>query len=74
MFKVIGDMCPYGMVSADDVGEGRVKKPTSFLTNSAEIADALALRCDNDKQAVGVWRRTDRGLQFGVGPGIKRAK
>ena len=71
VFKVIGDMCPYGMVSADDVGEGRVKKPTSFLTNSAEIADALALRCDNDKQAVGVWRRTDRGLQFGVGPGLK---
>ena len=71
VFKVTGDMCRHGMISVDSVGEGLVKKPTTFLTNSAEIADALALRCDNDKQAVGLWRRTDDGLQFGVGPGAK---
>ena len=72
VLKVTGDMCRHGMLSADDVGEGLVKKPTSFLgTNSTEIANTLALRCDNDKQAIGVWRRTDRGLQFGVGPGAK---
>ena len=71
VFKVTGDMCRHGMVSVDDVGEGLVKKPTTFLTNSTEIADALALRCDNDKHAVGIWRRTDAGLQYGVGPGVK---
>lgn len=71
VFKITGDMCRHGMVAVDEVGEGLVKKPTTFLTNSAEIAEALALRCDNDKQAIGIWRRTDHGLQFSVGPGAK---
>ena len=37
------DMCQYGMVSKD--GEP-IKKPTSFITNSWEIAKRLRLRCN----------------------------
>ena len=38
-------MCAFGMTSRDREGEGPVKKPTVFLTNSVEIRKQLDRRC-----------------------------
>ena len=39
--KVTGHMCQYGMTQEDDQGIGWIKKPTTFMTNSSEIAQIL---------------------------------
>ena len=43
--KTVAHMCRYGMISTDESGGGRVKKPTGFLTNSNFLADQLSKRC-----------------------------
>ena len=39
------DQCAYGLRSRDSQGEAPAKKPTSFLTNSAGLRDAVGKRC-----------------------------
>ncbi len=36
--QVTGHMCKWRMMSVDEQGVGLVKKPTSFMTNSPNIA------------------------------------
>ena len=45
--KVRTDMCAFGMCSKDEEGVGLVKKPTSMMTNSPEVARRLDKRCCN---------------------------
>ena len=47
VYRVEADMCRFGLTAVDALGEGLVKKPTSFLTNSLCIADSIGLRCNN---------------------------
>ena len=42
---VTAHMCEFGMVTSDAEGEGRVAKPTKFMTNGAAIAQALERKC-----------------------------
>ena len=49
---VVGDMCRFGMTSADMYGTGLVKKPTKFMTNCKFIAQKLALKCNKDHRHV----------------------
>ena len=43
--RVDGNMCAFGMLQRDKDGVGLVKKPTGFMTNSAEIARRLNQVC-----------------------------
>ena len=43
--KTVAHMCRYGMQSSDELGAGKVKKPTGFLTNSMMLKDCLGLKC-----------------------------
>ena len=43
--KIVGHMCRYGMQSSDEMGAGRIKKPTGLLTNSAFLRGRLSNRC-----------------------------
>ncbi len=45
--KVVGHLCAYGMKSTDDQGEGLVKKPTGWMTNSPYIAEQVSALCSN---------------------------
>ncbi len=45
--KVVGHMCAYGMKSTDEKGEGLVKKPTGWMTNSPYIAEQVSALCSN---------------------------
>ena len=47
VYRVEADMCRFGLTATDEFGRGLVKKPTSFLTNSLCIADAIGLKCNN---------------------------
>ena len=47
VIKVVGHMCAYGMKSTDEKGEGLVKKPTGWLTNSPYIAEQVSALCSN---------------------------
>ena len=37
--RVNGHMCRFGMTSTDEKGNGLVKKPTGFLTDSEHMAE-----------------------------------
>ena len=39
------DQCAYGLMSKDKEGVGPAKKPTSFLTNSVGLVNALSKKC-----------------------------
>ena len=39
------DMCQFGMKSRDAEGEGWVRKPTTFMTNSLEMFKTLSKKC-----------------------------
>ena len=39
------DQCAYGLLSKDKEGVGPAKKPTSFLTNSIGLVNALSKKC-----------------------------
>ena len=43
--KVNAHMCRFKMKSSDEQGEGMVKKPTGFLTNSDHLRQALDKQC-----------------------------
>ena len=43
--RTVAHMCRYGMKSSDELGSGRVKKPTGFLTNSEYLRDQLSNKC-----------------------------
>ena len=45
--KTKGHMCAYGMKSKDEFGEGLVKKPTGWATNSPYIAEQVSQLCSN---------------------------
>ena len=47
VYKVLCHMCAFGMKATDEQGEGPVKKPTLFMTNSGEVAKLLDRKCDN---------------------------
>ena len=47
VFRAEADMCQYRLKSRDKLGEGLVLKPTSFMTNSACIAQELSQKCQN---------------------------
>ena len=68
VYKITGHMCRHGMVSQDQFGQGLVKKPTTFLTNSRALADELEVKCTNDFEAIGVHRQTDKRPRTGVDP------
>ena len=68
VFVVTGDLCRYGLRSQDEWGDGPSKKPTSFMTNSPEIAKELSLRCTNQNQAMGVWKEFKFNLRVARGP------
>ncbi len=42
---VDADMCRFGLTLSDEIGQGPVKKPMRFITNSIKIAAALNRRC-----------------------------
>ena len=46
--KVRTDMCRFGMQSKDEQGIGLVKKSTTMMTNSPEVAKRLAKKCLNE--------------------------
>ena len=46
------DMCRYGMVASDELGEAPVRKTTKIATNVPEIADALSARCEGGHRHV----------------------
>jgi hypothetical protein len=39
------DMCEFGMVANDELGEGFVRKRTKVMTNAPEVAKRVAVRC-----------------------------
>ena len=41
------DMCVFGMMSKDEDGTGLVKKKTSTMTNSPEVAKRIGKKCTN---------------------------
>ena len=43
--RVTGDMRAYAMVQWDAEGEGSIKKPTGWMTNSECLAKAVGKRC-----------------------------
>ena len=43
--KVVGHMCRFGMNSRDHDGDGPVKKPTGFLSNSEFLRNQLSRKC-----------------------------
>ena len=45
---VEGPMCRWKMVGRDASGEGRIRKPTYWMTNSPELAETLRGVCTND--------------------------
>ena len=47
MIKIVGDQCPYGQKSSDELGEGLVRKSTGWLTDDPFIAAAVSRRCLN---------------------------
>ncbi|CAK0865658.1 unnamed protein product, partial [Prorocentrum cordatum] len=60
------DQCAYGLWCTDAVGPALVKKPTGWLTNSAEIARELTRRCPGCArhcQTVGLGRRGMRIIE-----------
>ena len=66
--KGTGHMREQGMTLEDEHGVGFAKKPTSYLTNSPCIADELSKQCENDADAIGIWRQTGRGVRKGQLP------
>ena len=46
--KVVGHMCRYGMHRKDAEGDGLVKKPTGFPSNSKFVRDQLQNKCLGD--------------------------
>ncbi|CAK0877935.1 unnamed protein product [Prorocentrum cordatum] len=60
------DQCAHGLWCTDAVGPALVKKPTGWLTNSAEIARELTRRCPGCArhcQTVGLGRRDMRIIE-----------
>ena len=49
VLRVRGDMCPHGMTSVDEQGEGLVKKPTRIMSSSAEVLNRVQARCSNER-------------------------
>ena len=49
---VTGHMCRWGMMSTDEQGEGSVKKPDTFMTNSPMIAKELSQICNGGHRHV----------------------
>ena len=47
VYTVVGDQCLFGLRGVDAKGEGFIKKPTMWITNSVEIAKVLDKRCDS---------------------------
>lgn len=45
-------MCQFGMKQVDEVGEGCIKKPIGFMTNSWEIANDQGQRCRGDHRHI----------------------
>jgi hypothetical protein len=43
--STVAHICAYGLMSTDAVGEGLVKKPIGFMTNSPEISEQFAELC-----------------------------
>ena len=43
--RSVAHMCRYGMTASDNMGSGRVKKPTGFLTHSNFLKDHLSNKC-----------------------------
>ena len=52
VMKVTAHMCAFGMVSRDEHGVGPVKKPTTFMTNSVNIAAQLNKTCPGCRRHV----------------------
>ena len=52
VYVVISDMCQYDLKSTDAMGEGLVKKPTMFMTNSLAIAKMLMNICQGGHRHV----------------------
>ena len=50
--KTTGHMCMYGMRGEDKTGEGPVKKPTGWLTNSEWIKSAMSIKCEGHHRHV----------------------
>ena len=46
------DMCRYGMVASDKLGEAPVRKTTRIATNVPEIAQILSARCEGGHRHV----------------------
>ena len=46
------DMCHFGMVGSDELGEALVRKRTKVLTNSCEVARRIAQRCDGQHRHI----------------------
>ena len=47
VYQVVAHMCRFGMTAVDHDGEGAVKKPTRFMTNSREVARSLDKQCED---------------------------
>ena len=43
--RTVAHMCGYGMKSSDELGGGRVKKPTGLLTNSNFLRNQISNKC-----------------------------
>ena len=43
--RAVAHTCRYGMESSDELGIGKVKKPTGFLTNPMFLNNILENRC-----------------------------
>ena len=49
VYKVTGPMCRWNMTQHDHLGEGYIRKETSWLTNCRELADLLTGVCTNKR-------------------------
>ena len=50
--RTTGSMCMYGMTQGDEEGIAAVRKDTSFMTNSPEIAARLSNMCDGSHRHI----------------------
>ena len=53
IMTTVCDMCAYGMVVTDSLGEALAKKGTRLMSNSPEVIKRVSRRCTNESAESG---------------------
>ena len=50
--RINADMCAFGMMQSDEMGEAMIKKPTAFMSNSPCILNRLGKKCEGNHRHI----------------------